>query len=162
MTPVWQQVAQDHPEFKNYPPNMDTEDDILSRVEEDDYPLEDLEMPSYQYMIIDVPMLEGVPISDRNMRFEHFGFVPISNEKLSDMMNDEWADEIANGQVPSHNAISDDEWYGLTTRLYDEYGVRVHNLNDSAYKVVDTNLLRINADSKANRIIKRNIEYDLD
>lgn len=162
LTPVWQQVAQDHPEFKNYPPNMDTEDDILSRVEEDDYPLEDLEMPSYQYMIIDVPTLEGVPISDRNMRFEHFGFVPISNEKLSDMMNDEWADEIANGQVPSHNAISDDEWYGLTTRLYDEYGVRVHNLNDSAYKVVDINLLRINADSKANRIIRRNIEYDLD
>lgn len=161
LTPVWTQVAKDHPEFKNYPPNMDTEDDILSRVEEEDYPLEDLEMPSYQYMIIDVPTLEGVPLSDRNMRFEHFGFVPISNEKLSDMMNDEWADEIANGQVPSHNAISDDEWYGLTTRLYDEYGVQVHNLNDSVYKVVDTNLLRINADSKANRIIRRNIEYDL-
>lgn len=162
LTPVWTQVDVDHPSFKDYPPNMDTEPDILSRVEEDDYPLEDLEMPSYQYMIIDVPTLEGVPLSDRNMRFDHFGFVPITNEKLSDLMNEEWADEIASGQIPSHNAISDDEWYGLTTRMYDEYGVQVHHLNDAAYQVIDTKLLRINADSKANGIIQRNIEYDLD
>lgn len=161
LSPVWKQVAIDHPEFKNYPPNTDTEEDILNRVEEDDYPLEDLELPSYQYMITDIPTLEGIPIGDRNMTFEQFGFRPITDEELAGLMNEEWADEIGSGQVPSHNAISDDEWYGLATKMYDEYGIQVHNLNEAAYKVVDTNLLRINVDTKSNRIVRRQISYDL-
>ena len=162
LTPVWPQVEEGHPEFRNYPPNMNLEPDILNRVEEDDLPLEKLDMPSYQYMIIDIPTLEGVPIADRNLKFEHFGFIPLTDEQIADLMNEEWADEINAGEIPVHNAVSDDEWYGLATRLFDEYGILVHNLDESVYQVVDTSMIRINTSNRTSRIVRRTITYDLE
>ena len=162
LTPVWKQVERDHPEYKNYPPNVDVEEDILQRVEEEDYPLEELEMPVYQYIIIDTPTLEGKPIADRNMTFEHFGFTPLTNSDIVNLLNEEWSDEISKGKVPTHTIISDDVWYGMATRLYDEFGIRVHNLDEAAYNVTDVNLLKIDSDNRLSRIVRNPVVYDLD
>lgn len=160
LSPVWEQVEKDHPEFKNYPPNVDTEPDILLRTNSNDS-LEGLDNYNYQFMIIDAPTLEGRPISERTLTFDHFGFIPISDTMIVDMLNEEWSNEISNGLLPDHAIISDDEWYGMATRLYDEYGILVHNLNEAAYHVTDIDLLRINVSSKLSRIVKNQITYDL-
>lgn len=161
LTPVWRQVERDHPEFKNYPPNVDIEDDILMRTNSgDDISLDN---PSYQFLVLDPPTLEGKPIVDHKISFKHFGFIPMTNEMLIDMMNEEWKYEIeTNPFFPEHSIITDDEWYGMSTRLYDEYGILVHNLNEAAYNASDPNILRINVKSKLSRIVKNNITYDLD
>lgn len=163
LSPVWRQVEKDHPEFKNYPPNVDTEPDVLARVSIDDYPLDDLDDPVYQFMIINTPTLEGFPIVDRTLNFEHFGFTPITDSMIIDIMNNEWKDEIeSDPYFYEHSVMNDDEWYGMTTRLYDEYGIRVHTLDESAYSITDDNLLRINTENKLSRIVKNNIIYDLE
>lgn len=163
LSPVWKQVERDHPEFKNYPPNIDIEDDILLRANSSDYPIKDLEDPMYHFLIVNSPTLENHPISERNLTFEHFGFKPISNQMLIDIMNEEWSNEIENNPYfPEHSVISDDEWYGMVTRLYDEYGILVHNLNEAAYHITDENLLKINMNNKLSRIVRNSIIYDLD
>lgn len=163
LSPVWKQVEEKHPEFKNYPPNVDIEDDVLVRVSEEDHPIGEIEDPTYQFIIIDAPTLESHPIVDRNLTFEHFGFIPITDAEIIDILNKEWAEEIGSDPYfPEHAVMTDDEWYGMTARLYDEYGILVHNLNESAYKVTDSNLLRINIDNKLSRIVKNPITYDLD
>lgn len=162
LSPVWKQVEKDHPEFKNYPPNVDSEADILTRVDDDDYPLEDLAEPTYQFMILNAPTLEGLPLVDRSLSFDHFGFIPMSDEMIIEIMNEEWKDEIGSDPYfPEHSIMTDAEWYGMTARLYDEYGIRVHTLDESVYKITDTNLLRINANNKLSRIVKNNVVYDL-
>jgi len=162
LSPVWKQVAKDHPEFKNYPPNVDIESDILSRVDDDDYPLDTLEDPTYQFMILNAPTLEGLPIVDRSLTFDHFGFIPMTDFMIIDIMNEEWAEEIgSNPYFPEHSVMTDAEWYGMTARLYDEYGIRVHTLDEKVYSITDTNLLRINTETKLSRIVKNNVKYDL-
>ena len=114
-------------------------------------------------MLIDPPTLEGHGIVDRSMKFEHFGFRPITDTQIIDMLNEEWEEEIKNNPVlQEHSIISDEEWYGTTAKLYDEFGVLVHTLNESAYHVADTNILQININSHLNRIVKNPIIYDLD
>ncbi|MCM1215433.1 MAG: hypothetical protein NC548_13050 [Lachnospiraceae bacterium] len=162
LTPVWRQVEKDHPEFKNYPPNVDVDDDILTRVKHEDHPINDLDNPMHQFMVVDPPTLEGRPIIG-NLKFSHFGWIPISNDMIIEMLNEEWADEISKiPNFPEHTIISDDEWYGLAARLYDEYGILVHNLNEAAYKVTDHNLIKINTGSKLCRIVRNSTIYDLD
>jgi len=162
LTPVWKQVDKDHPEYKNYPPNVDVEDDILTRVQHEDHPINDLENPMHQFMVVDPPTLEGRPIIG-NLKFSHFGWIPITNEMIIQLLNEEWAEEIEKlPNFPEHSIISDDEWYGLATRLYDEYGILVHNLNEAAYKVTDTNLLKINTGTKLSRIVRNPVVYNLD
>ena len=58
--------------------------------------------------------------------------------------------------------MTDAEWYGMVSRLYDEYGSRVYTLDETVYKITDTNVLRINTDNHLSRIIKNKISYDLD
>lgn len=162
LSPVWKQVDQKHPEFKNYPPNVDVEADVLVRSNSDDNPTAGLNDPTYQFMIIDAPTLEGHPIVSRDLTFAGFGFIPITDSMIIDIMNEEWAKEIEDDPYfPEHAVMTDDEWYGMATRLYDEYGILVHTLNETAYKVSDGNLLRINIDSKLSRIVKNPITYDL-
>lgn len=163
LSPVWKQVEKDHPEFKNYPPNTDVEDDILMRASGSDYPIGDIDNPVYQFLVVDTPTLEGHPIINRTLSFEHFGLRPITDEMIVDMLNEEWSEEIRHDQyLHEHFIISDDEWYGVATRLYDEYGILVHNLNESVYHITDHDLLRINVSSKLSRIVKNPIEYNLD
>ena len=163
LSPVWKQVESSHPEYKNYPPNIDIEEDVLLRVNENDSINGVLDNPVYQFMIIDPPTLEGHGIVDRSMKFEHFGFRPITDTQIIDMLNEEWEEEIKNNPVlQEHSIISDEEWYGTTAKLYDEFGVLVHTLNESAYHVADTNILQININSHLNRIVKNPIIYDLD
>ena len=162
LTPVWRQVEKDHPEYKNYPPNVDTDPDILTRVQHEDHPITDLDNPMHQFMVVDPPTLEGRPIIG-NLKFSHFGWVPISNEMIIQMLNEEWSEEISKiPGFPEHTVISDDEWYGLATRLYDKYGILVHNLNEAAYKVTDRNLIKINTGSKLCRIVRNPVIYNLD
>ncbi len=163
LTPVWSQVLEDHPEYKNYPPNVDIEDDILLMITKDDIDdIDNLENPLYQYMIIDPPTLEGKPIFDQESSFEHFGLLPITDEMIVDMLNEEWKEEIKNDPyLKEHSIISDDEWYGTTARLYDEYGILVHTLNESAYNIHTDDILRINTKTKSNKIVKHIVEYDL-
>lgn len=162
LTPVWKQVERDHPEYKNYPQNVDIDDDILVRTTSGDDPLEDISEPNFQFMIVDAPTIEGFPLSTQSIKFEHFGFSPIDENMIVDLLNEEWADEIARDHYfPEHSVMTDDEWYGMTTRLYDKFGILVHNLNEAAYKVVDDSLLRINKENKLSRIINNPITYDL-
>lgn len=161
LSPVWPQVDKDNIEYKNYPPNTDEEDDILTRAYPEDNP-SSLEGPTYQFIVIDPPTLEGKAIVERSLTFEHFGFIPIDDNMISELLNEEWKDEIKNDPYfPEHTVISDDEWYGMVTRLYDEYGIRVHTLNEAAYHITDNNYIRINATSKMSTIIKNPKTYDL-
>lgn len=161
LSPVWPQVDKNHPEYKNYPPNTDEEDDILTRAYPEDNP-SSLDGPTYQFMVIDPPTLEGKAIVERSLTFEHFGLIPIDDNTISEMLNEEWSEEIKNDPYfPEHTVISDDEWYGLVTRLYDEYGIRVHTLNEAAYHITDNNYIRINATSKMSTIVRNPKKYDL-
>lgn len=163
LSPVWKQVEKDHPEFKNYPPNVDLEDDILLRANSSDYPINDLEDPMYQFLVVNSPTIEGKPLTGRDLSFKDFGFTPITNQMLIDMMNEEWSYEIEHDPYfPQHTIMTDDEWYGMVTRLYDEYGILVHNLDDSVYHITDENILRINVNNKLSRIVRNPISYDLD
>ena len=161
LSPVWKQVERNHPEFKNFPPNSDIEDDILLRIDNyDDWP--EIDNPLYQFMIIDPPTLEGKPILEQSLSFEHFGFKPISDQMIIDMLNDEWKEEIDNdSKFPEFIIVSDDEWYGMAIKMYDEYGVLVNNLNLAAYKVPDTDILRINSRNRISQISRNKITYDL-
>lgn len=162
LSPVWPQVDEDHPEFKNYPPNVDVDDDILLRTNPEDYPINDLEDPSYQFLVINQPTLEGKPIVERTLTFKHFGLIPISDDMIIDLLNEEWKEEIGSDPyLPEHAVLTDAEWYGLTTRLYDEFGILVHTLDESVYNVTDTDLLKINTETKVSRIVKNYVKYDL-
>ena len=161
LEPVWNQVERDHPEYKNYPPNMDTEDDILMRVDEFGSFSGMSTMPIYQFTIVDLPSIEGVPIVGNNVTFESFGFRPITEEMLIDMMNEEWKEEIDAGIIPSHSILSDNEWYGIVTAMYNEYGKPVNRLDDAAYTVSDDSIIRIDTATKASRVIHKNKVYDL-
>ena len=57
-------------------------------------------------------------------------------------------------------AMSDDEWYGTTARLYDKNGFRTHVLGEAAYVIRDPNLLRINSDLMLARIHKDDTVID--
>lgn len=163
LTPVWPQVDEDDPEYKNYPPNVDTENDVLLIIQDmDDFIDNALDNPLYQYMVLDPPTLEGRPIFDQGLVFEHYGLTPITDEMIVDMLNDEWEEELKNyPHLKEHFIISDDEWYGTAARLYDEFGIRVHTLNESAYNVHTDQILRINTKTKSNKIVKQTIAYDL-
>jgi len=160
LTPVWKQVDREHPEFKNYPPNVDIEEDILLRANTSS--LDSTEGVPYQFAVIDPPTLEGTALNNRNLKFSDFGFVPFTNDQILNMINEEWAEEIANGEIPAQSVVSDDEWYGIITKLYDEYGMRVHTLDESAYHISDVNTLRINNTNRVGRIVKNNPDYNLD
>ena len=162
LSPIWKQVSEDHPEFKNYPPNVDIEDDVLLRTNPEDYPINDLENPSYQFLVINQPTLEGKAIVEQTLTFRHFGYIPITNQMLIDIMNEVWGDEINdNPYFPEHTVLTNDDWYGLSTRLYDEYGVLVHILNNAAYHVTGRSMLKINTKNKISRIIPNPVIYDL-
>lgn len=162
LSPVWPQVDVDNPEYKNYPENVDNDPDILIKVNENDN-LTVLENPIYKFLIVDAPTIEGKALDSQNLSFEHLGFIPVSDDMIIDMLNEEWHEEIEKeSSMTEHFIMSDDEWYGMTARLYDEYGILVHNLNEAAYSVSDVNLLKINASSKLNRIVKNKVTYDLD
>lgn len=161
LTPVWEQVDAGNPEFKNYPSNLDVEPDILLRV--DEYTdMSEVDSVPYQFAVIDVPSIEGIPINSRSLSFEDFGFKPLTNDQIINMLDEEWKDEIDKGIIDSHTIISDDEWYGMVTRLYDEYGMLVHTLNDAAYQITDPSMVRINTDNRTSRIVKTSVKYDLD
>ena len=158
--PVWKQVEQTDPDFKDYPINQDLENDIIIRV--DDYQdLSEFDGFPYQFAITDMPTINGVTVTGSSLNWKGFGFIPISRQIIVELLNEEWKDEITSGTVESHEVVSDEDWYGLAARLYDEYGIQVHTLNESAYMVIDDNLLKINTNTKLGRIVRKAIEYDL-
>lgn len=160
LEPVWPQVPTTDPSYKNYPENVDSENDILLRV--DDYSdMSGIDFIPYQFSVINVPTIEGVPISSRSTKFEDFGFVPLTNEDITMMLDEEWAEEIKNGEIPPHTIISDDEWIGVATRLYDKYGTLVHSLNDAAYRITDDDQVRINTENRISHLAKYPQVYDL-
>lgn len=157
LTPVWKQVEIDHPEYKNYPQNIDIDNDILLRSggsTEEGIP--------YQFAVIEPPTIEGVMLNNRNISFEDFKFIPMTDEEITNLTNEEWKEEIDSGLLPSQSVISDDEWYGILARLYNEYGEVVHNLDESAYRICDNNTLKINTSNKFGRIIKNNPDFNLE
>ena len=162
LTPVWKQVDRTHPSFKDYPPNVDTEEDILQRVFPNDAPDIGTNESSFEFMMVDTPTLEGIQLTGRKMNFEQFGWRPISDDAIVQLLNDEWAEEIKKDPyLHEHIIISDDEWYGTAARLYDQFGLLVHNLNETVYQIADFNVLKINSSSKLSKLIKNNITYDL-
>lgn len=161
LTPIWRQVELSNPEFKNYPPNINIEKDIMQRVSGDDS-LTDLLNPSFSYIITNIPTIEGRSLNSQSLTFSDFGLRPLTEEEIIDLMNEEWKDEIDKGIIDKHNSISDDSWYGMVVKMYDEFSNEVTDINQAAYKIFDSNIIKINADIKLSRIIKNNITYDLD
>jgi len=161
LTPVWKQVSVDNEEFKQYPINTNNETDILTRVEETDT-LDQITEATYQYLIINTPTLEAKPFADRNMTFSQFGFKPITDEMIVDMLNEVWNEEIENNVIGERSVIGNNEWYGYVVRMFNEYGEFVTNISEAAYFITDSNYLRIDNVEKNARIIIREKEYDLD
>jgi hypothetical protein len=172
LSPVWRQVEKDHPSYKDYPPNENNEPDVLLKVNNassiigsdvntgtsPDFGNIDI---SFDGLIIDGPRIEGILLT--NNKFTQYGLLPIDDETIVDMYNEEWAQEINDDPyLGEHVVISNNEWYGTVTRLYDEYGIRVHNLDDSAYKVYDHNTLQIDTKGTTAKIYKNEVTYDLD
>lgn len=161
LTPVWQQVDHDHEDFKKYPINTNSEFDLLSRVEETDT-ANQISEATYQYLIINTPMLEAKAFADRNMTFEQFGLKPISDEMIVDMLNEVWAEEIKNNIIGERSVINDNEWYGMVLRMFDEFGNQVSNFSEAAYFLIDQNILKINNNEKYAQIVEKEKEYNLD
>ena len=161
LSPIWRQVEQYHPEFKNYPPNIDIEEDILRRVTSDDH-LKDLTNPSFEYFITNIPTIEGKQINSKSLTWSDFGLSPLTDEDIINILNEEWKEEIDKGIIDKHQSISDDSWYGMVVKMFDENGNQVTNINQAAYKIFDSNIIKINADIRLSRIIKNNITYNLD
>ena len=164
LSPVWNQVDEDHPSFKDYPPNMDIEEDIILRIHTyDNLQTEDGgNLSDYSFLLLDLPTLEGIPIVGQRIRWSQFGLREISNQMIIDLLNEEWSEEIKNDtNLPPHVIISEDDWFGTTARLYDEFGVLIHNLNESLYQVYDHNVLNVNSERRTTRIIQNEIFYDL-
>lgn len=160
LSPVWPQVSTSDPNYKDYPNNKDLEQDILLRI--DEYQdMSDISAIPYQFAIVDLPTIEGVSVTGRTLNWNQFGFIPMNSQMIVQLLDEEWKDEIAAGITESHEIVSDEDWYGLTARLYDEYGILVHTLNESVYKVIDTNLIKINVNTKLARLVRNPVEYDL-
>lgn len=162
LSPVWKQVEINHPEYKNYPPNMDIEPDILQRISKDDLPIEELSSPAFEYLITDIPTIQGQQIGSLSLTFEDLGLVPFTEEDLIKLLNEEWKEEIDKGLINPHTNISDDAWYGMVVKMFDENGNQVKDINLAAYKIFDSNIIKINSDTKISKIIKNNIVYNLD
>lgn len=161
LSPAWPQVDYDDAEYPIYPNNTDEEDDILMRIDTSLDISELPEAPVYQFTVIDVPSIEGVPVFSRTMTFEQMGFKPISEEEIIAMINEEWAEEIEAGMIPQPTIISEDDWYGMAVRMYNEEGHPVIDVDEAAYKVTVDQILSVNAESKISRIIPTHVEYDL-
>ena len=164
LTPIWRQVQRDHPEYKDYPENSDNDRDILLRL----YTPEDLPLPndletSYEYMILNAPTLEGLPLTGRSMQWKQFKWKPMDDIDIINELNEEWKDEITeNAYLNSHVIINEDEWYGMAVRLYDKYGILTHNLNETLYKVYDPSIISVSDSNHTINIIKNVIEINLD
>ena len=117
---------------------------------------------SYQYSVINHPTVEGTQLMGSNLKFSDFGFIPITNSDIIDLINVEWAQEIEDGEIDMYTLVTDENWYGYGTKLYDEYGLLVHSLNDSAYIVADDNVAVISSDTGISTIISHKQTYDLD
>lgn len=163
LSPVWKQVSVDHPEFKNYPPNINVESDVMIRSDPSDYPIDNLTKPSYQFIVIDQPTLEGTTLVDLKIKFEALGFKPITNDEIIKMLDEVWADEIeSNPYFPKHTIVSENDWYGAVAVMYDEYGNTVHSPALAAYHIADTDIIRISTDTNTARVIRNAIVYNLD
>jgi len=164
LSPIWRQVDECHPSFRDYPPNVDLEDDIIARINTpDDLPIDGLDGNGiYQFLLVDIPTIEGIPLDGRSMKWEQFGWRPIEDSTIVELLNEEWSEEIENNAyLFPHVVISEYEWYGKTSRLYDTYGIQVHNLNEAAYTISDINTLNIDTRKKRSRIIRNQVTYDL-
>lgn len=161
LTPVWTQVDTDDPNYLDYPPNVDTDPDILSRNTQNES-LDSIGDVDFQYVVTDVPTIEGVSIASPELTFKHFGFSPITDNMIVDITREEWANEIENDPYfESPTVITNEEWYGMVAKLFNEYGDEVYELNESAYKIMDDNVLAINKKNKLNRIMQRTVKYDI-
>ena len=161
LTPVWKQVAKEHPLFKKYPPNTDVDPDILTSISGENID-EFNGVGSYQYLISDLPSLEGRLISQEDMDFEYFGFTPISNDDIIKMMDDEWEEEIKkNPYFKQHRVLSEEDWYGIVARLFNENGSSVDSIGEKKYLIRDNDMIHINTKRHSSKIIPIQKEYDL-
>lgn len=162
LAPVWYQVPRGDMAYPDYPENQDMESDILTRVDDYSVIVEIMNTDdAYQFIISDVPSIESIPLNTKALMFEHMGVIPMTEENIIEMLNDEWKDEIGSSLIEKHVVISKDEWYGMTVQMYDEYGNQVFSYNDAAYIVGDSSLLRINSANHTVRIIRNLTEYDV-
>lgn len=165
LEPVWKQVNRDHPEYKRYPENVDVDPDILERINlQEDLPLpETLPPETYPLMILNAPKLEGIEISQRNMDWGMFKWLPITDQELIDMMNEEWKDEIANDPYfHQHSIISNDVWYGRLLTMFDNNGNITYNPAEMLYYVADDRLLVIDNASKDIKVVDMHPNINLD
>ena len=124
--------------------------------------MKDLTNPSFEYFITNIPTIEGKQINSKSLTWSDFGLSPLTDEDIINILNEEWKEEIDKGIIDKHQSISDDSWYGMVVKMFDENGNQVTNINQAAYKIFDSNIIKINADIRLSRIIKNNITYNLD
>mgnify|MGYP006990307951 CR=1 FL=1 len=80
---------------------------------------------------------------------------PINDETQNDSTKKE-----GNPETPEET-VTKEENENINTRLYVEYGVLVHILNNAAYHVTGRSMLKINTKNKISRIIPNPVIYDL-
>lgn len=155
LAPIWKQVPRDHPDYKDYPENIDSERDILLRVySPEDLPLPNLDGGSYQYLIIDAPSIEGYVLDQRNLKWEGTGFRPMDDQLIVDILNDVFNDDIKNDPYfDPFVVITTNMYYGAAVIMYDEFGMRTDDLNSACYKIYDENIIAINDKTKSVSII---------
>ena len=153
LKPVWYQVSEDDINYKDYPENVDIEEDILQYID-DNADMRELTAIPFQFAILNIPTIEGTSIASMELNLQQLGLLPITNDMITDMLDEEWSEEISKGLINQHSIITDDDWFGKAVTMYDENGEPVHDLNTAIYKIVDSSLIRVNVASKIARIVK--------
>ena len=161
--PVWEQVSEDDENYKDYPENEDAETDIMLYVDEFESTYPNVDLPtSYQYIVSDIPTIGGTEISSDTITFEQIGFIPMTEDDIMDLIREEWAEEIASGEIPTPTLIKETIWYGIGVVMYDKYGNVTNIPENVAYMVMDDRLVYIDEEISSSKIIPLSIEYDLE
>jgi hypothetical protein len=161
LAPIWEQVSESDERYADYPANNDNEADIMLYVNEFDPDYIDIDASTtYQYIVTDLPTIDGVEISSMTLTSEQIGFVPITGADIIDLINEEWAEEIQNGEIPTPTSIKNTEWYGIGVIMYDEYGNVTTIPDQAAYMVMDEKLVYIEQDISLSKIIPLTYDFN--
>ena len=78
------------------------------------------------------------------------------------MMDDEWEEEIKkNPYFKQHRVLSEEDWYGIVARLFNENGSSVDSIGEKKYLIRDNDMIHINTKRHSSKIIPIQKEYDL-
>lgn len=158
LNPIWPQVSPDNINFKHYPTNVNSERDILIRVNLEDIPSWAIKK-LYDMIVINKPSI-GMKMLNNDSTFEQAGLIPITEQQIVDVTNDIWASEIINN--PYFNKakiITSDKLIGAFGVGYDFEG---NETNNPDFIIKSNQILTINTSYYNNSITEYEEVRDLD